>query len=395
MSTPTLQIALPTLDRPFGIELWPLFSKAYSAVAGFPPEKFVFVPQVTPLSTIQSCAAMLITYYVTIFAGRELMKSREPFNLNGLFMVHNLYLTVISGVLLALFIEQLLPTVVRNGVFYAICDYRGGWTAPLVTLYYVGPLSASPSIPSANFPRRFSCRTNSVKQLNYLTKYLELLDTIFMVLKKKPLTFLHTYHHGATALLCYTQLIGLTSVSWVPITLNLLVHVVMYWYYFQAARGVKIWWKQYITRLQILQFVIDLGFVYFASYTYFTSTYFSWLPNAGRCAGEEFAAFAGMGILSSYLLLFISFYFATYRKETSTKGSRGGKKQHRRRMSETATTAVRDMAHAEVPDASEVKDAGRAVGEKMHVIEHQAGNGSANGSLNGGVTPRVTRSRKS
>ena len=130
-------IPLPTLDRPFIVELWPQFDQLYSRVVGNSASKFVFVPGLTPVSTFKATATMLITYYVTVFAGRESMKSREPFKLNGLFMVHNLFLTVISAVLLGLFIEQLVPTIARNGVFYAICDHRGGWTTPLVTLYYV------------------------------------------------------------------------------------------------------------------------------------------------------------------------------------------------------------------------------------------------------------------
>lgn len=137
MSASFDSIPLPTIDRPFGVELWPYFATVYTKVAGFPPEKFVFVPRVTPMSTLGATTTMLVTYYVTIFAGREFMKNRQPFKLNGLFMIHNLYLTIISGILLVLFLEQLVPTLWGNGVFYAICDHRGGWTPPLVVLYYV------------------------------------------------------------------------------------------------------------------------------------------------------------------------------------------------------------------------------------------------------------------
>lgn len=301
----------PTLDRPFGIALWPIFDKAWTSVMGYSVNDFEFEAGVTPMSTLKETGIFIVCYYIVIFGGRELMRNREPFKLKSLFLIHNLYLTLISGTLLALFIEQLLSTVVRGGVFHAICNKEGGWTQPLVVLYY----------------------------LNYLTKYLELLDTVFLFLKKKPLTFLHCYHHGATALLCYTQLLGSTAVSWVPITLNLTVHVVMYWYYFQSARGIRIWWKEWVTKLQIIQFIIDLGFVYFASYTCFASTYFPHFPNAGQCAGGEFAAISGIGILSSYLVLFISFYLATYRKDSKAPSGR---------------KAVRRMSQAPLPDPHDV-----------------------------------------
>jgi hypothetical protein len=115
------------------------------------------------------------------------------------------------------------------------------------------------------------------------------------------------------------------------------------------------------------------GFVYFASYTYFVSTYHPALPHWGHCTGEEFAAIAGCVILSSYLVLFISFYIATYRK--------AGPKGRKRR--DSVRKATIDMARYEIPTA--------------HDIAHPHGTSKANGtvSASGLRTPGpATRSRK-
>jgi fatty acid elongase 3 len=96
------------------------------------------------------------------------------------------------------------------------------------------------------------------------------------------------------------------------------------------------------------------------------------MPNAGQCAGEEFAAFAGIAIISSYLVLFLSFYVATYKKD--------GKKT-------TSRKAVRRMSQAPLPDPHDL----------IHGTPRPAStNGytsgaKPNGNSNGGP---VTRSRK-
>lgn len=131
------RLPLPTIDRPFGIKIWPIFSKAWELVMGYPAEDFRFKAGVTPMSTLKETGIFVICYYIIIFGGREWMRKKEAFQLKKLFLVHNFILTAISGLLLALFVEQMLPTVVREGIFYSICDREGGWTQPLVVLYYV------------------------------------------------------------------------------------------------------------------------------------------------------------------------------------------------------------------------------------------------------------------
>ena len=132
-----LQYGAPTLDRPFGLALWPIFARCFESLRGYTPKEFEFVPGKTPMASMTQTAGTLIAYYIIIFGGREFMRERQPLKLNGLFKIHNFYLTAISGILLLLYLEQLIPTLVRNGTFYAICDYNGGWTHQLVVLYYV------------------------------------------------------------------------------------------------------------------------------------------------------------------------------------------------------------------------------------------------------------------
>lgn len=190
-------------------------------------------------------------------------------------------------------------------------------------------------------PAAFTPSLTTFYMINYYIKYVELIDTVFLVLKKKPLAFLHVFHHSATAVLCYTQLEGATSVQWVVISINLLVHVIMYYYYYATAGGARIWWKKYLTTMQITQFVIDLFITYYATTNHFFTKYniFTWLPWVQDCTGGEGAAIFGCSLLTSYLFLFIAFYRNTYKKGAAAKGK-------------TTNGAVRGSAKSKVSAAS-------------------------------------------
>lgn len=148
----------------------------------------------------------------------------------------------------------------------------------------------------------------------YLSKIIDLCDTVFFVLRKKndQITFLHVFHHGfmpISAWPCFRFVAG-GHAAFVA-TFNSFVHFVMYFYYLLASMGPNVqkylWWKKYLTSLQMIQFVcvalhsfqllfVDCGF---------PTIYFWWA--------------IAQAVL--FLSLFRNFYVKAYKKTESNQGS--------------------------------------------------------------------------
>ena len=86
-----------------------------------------YVPGSTPLSTVPSVVAALVSYLAVIFGLREVMKSQKPLRLQFLFQLHNIILSVGSGILLALTVEEVAPIWWKHGLFHALCN-SATWT---------------------------------------------------------------------------------------------------------------------------------------------------------------------------------------------------------------------------------------------------------------------------
>lgn len=118
-------------------QIWSIFEWAYTSCNGYAPQDFRFVVGDTAMSTWTTMLSVLVAYYSIILGGREIMRTQKPVQLNTIFKVHNLALSVLSGILLVLMLEQLVPMIRDNGLFHSICKRDGGWSDKLVVLYYV------------------------------------------------------------------------------------------------------------------------------------------------------------------------------------------------------------------------------------------------------------------
>ncbi|KAF7407168.1 hypothetical protein HZH66_001705 [Vespula vulgaris] len=222
---------------------------------------------------------ILITYlYFSLSAGPKYMRDKKPYNLKNTLIVYN-------------FIQVLLSIyIVHEGLM-------SGWFYHYN--FYCQPVDYS------NDP--VALRMTRAVYTYFVCKLIELLDTVFFVLRKKEkqISFLHVYHHGLMPLAAWI------AVRWLPGghgtllgVINSFVHIIMYTYYMLAAFGPQmqpyLWWKKYLTSLQLLQFLI-VGI--HASLVLFNGCNFPKIPivllviNAGV-----------------FIYLFGSFYVVTYMK---------------------------------------------------------------------------------
>ncbi|PHJ18133.1 gns1 sur4 family protein [Cystoisospora suis] len=172
-----------------------------------------------------------------------------------------LYLPVVYG----------LQWYMRDRRPYKMKAFCFVWNICLSVLSFLGffiiLLTQPELIPRAIYPEtQFLPPVRAVICLFTLTKALEFGDTIILVLKKKPLVFLHLYHHLTVALYCWHAQLVTVSMGHNFAFINLGIHGIMYLYYAISviAPGFYILkiCRPYITILQTTQMFVGLFLSY-------------------------------------------------------------------------------------------------------------------------------------
>eukprot|EP00163_Fabomonas_tropica_P025139 TRINITY_DN4330_c2_g2_i2.p1 TRINITY_DN4330_c2_g2~~TRINITY_DN4330_c2_g2_i2.p1 ORF type:complete len:255 (+),score=74.84 TRINITY_DN4330_c2_g2_i2:66-830(+) len=219
-------------------------------------------------------------YLVVIFGLKKFMENREPMDVQIPMALHNLFLFILS---------------VAMATFTAFEVYRSGFG--LNDLY----CDATGKVLTGRL--WFWCC------VFYLSKYYELFDTVFIILRKKPLIFLHVWHHTSIAVLCLIFMKLKMNFFWSGVVWNSSIHTFMYWFYFNQSLGRDIWWKKYLTKAQIVQFVWGIT---------------SWWPYLKVCPSTQEVQYGwaiNQFVLFSFLALFINFFFKRYQKKPAKKKS--------------------------------------------------------------------------
>lgn len=238
---------------------------------------------------------IILCYIAIVRIGPKLMKNREPFKLQGFMIVYNTFLVILSAYMCVeiVYSAYLIGYYSTSNPF--CCKYKHTET-------YKDPKEM---------------RLVNVLYVYFISKIIEFMDTFLMVLRKKEsqITFLHVFHHSSILMVWWVVMSYLPGgQSWLSSSMNCLVHIVMYAYYALAAipsmKG-KLWWKKYITKFQLTQFVLILIHTLQTGFT-----------------GCDFPVW-GVYFLTTYMIMMIvlfgNFYLQSYLKNQSFKQKKAEK----------------------------------------------------------------------
>ena len=150
-----------------------------------------------------------------------------------------------------------------------------------------------------------------------ISKIPELLDTVFLVLKKKEVQFLHWYHHCTVLVFCWNSFVTESAAGLWFVAMNYTVHSVMYMYFALSTLRILpgLIPAPLVTTMQILQMAIGTAVVSACLYLnrYGSARYVYRLSEGPvACGNSESNLWVGGVIYASYLYLFAEFAVRRY-----------------------------------------------------------------------------------
>ncbi|XP_043210278.1 elongation of very long chain fatty acids protein 6-like [Amphibalanus amphitrite] len=226
------------------------------------------------------CMYYIGAYMIFIVVGQHYMQSRPRFELRNTLALWNFFLAVFSIIGTMRTVPEMLFVLRHFGLHHSCC--------------VAGPSFVQNNTVSAFWSYLFT-----------MSKVPELGDTVFIVLRKQPLIFLHWYHHVTVLIFTwYSYSDYITTARWF-VNMNYTVHSMMYSYYaFKALRyRVPRWISVTITACQLAQMVVGCLVNFYAIHV---------KSNGGECDVSYLMINLALIMYFSYFALFTNFFYNSY-----------------------------------------------------------------------------------
>lgn len=222
---------------------------------------------------------LCVVYLAAVAWGRRWMRYRKQYSLRKQLAVWNAALAIFSIIGFIKLTPLLMTKLSEGGFVSSVCSSRKS-SSDLEVFWLM---------------------------IFVFSKVVEFGDTLFVVLRKSPLMFLHWYHHVTVCLFTwYGGSVKLTdSTGYWFAWMNYGVHSAMYTYYLLKSTGIRLpkLLSTVITLLQIVQFAVGLLCVVIGWWA---------LQNGRQCYTTVGFNRLGLLLYGSYLLLFARFFYKRY-----------------------------------------------------------------------------------